>query len=191
MSTNDFKQLEENIKLRNKLLNLGIGCPIIGPTGPKGDIGPTGPQGETGSILSSSTEGLFSACLLDTRSAGQMIYQDVWLIPSNNEYFSLLNENDLEVQPGIYEITFSGQIEEADDTHGATFYLQTSDGAAIKDLTFKLPINNGKQMHFSQTIIFRFEDVTILQVVSDILGDIGTSNIIFTDINLLMKKIHE
>ena len=31
-------ELENNLKLRNKLLKLGLGCPIVDPTGPKGDI---------------------------------------------------------------------------------------------------------------------------------------------------------
>ena len=106
-------------------------------------------------------------------------------------YFKLLGDKELEVQPGIYEITFSGLIEDADTTHGATLYLQTDEGSAIKDLTFNLPIDSGKQMHFSQAIIFRFEKVTILKASSSILGDTGTSSVTISDVNLLIKKVHE
>ena len=218
MASQRIEQLKENLKIRNKLLSIGIGCPITGPTGPRGEmgsagptgpiglqgptgpqgkqgnIGPTGPQGEigpTGPIASSSNEGLFSAGFIDTKETGDMVFQDSWFIPNQSSYFKLIGDKELEVQPGIYEITFSGLIEDADTTHGATLYLQTDEGSAIKDLTFNLPIDSGKQMHFSQTIIFRFEKVTILKASSSILGDTGTSSVTISDVNLLIKKVHE
>ena len=43
MASQRIEQLKENLKIRNKLLSIGIGCPIVGPTGPRGEIGPTGP----------------------------------------------------------------------------------------------------------------------------------------------------
>ena len=66
-----YQELIENLKLRNKILNLGICNSIIGPAGPKGDIGPTGPKGNhgdigpTGPIAISSTEGLFFTNFLE------------------------------------------------------------------------------------------------------------------------------
>ena len=83
-------------------------------TSDTGDIGPTGP------IAISSTEGLFFTNFLETNTSGEMLLQDSWLVPNESEYFSLLNETDIKVQPGIYEISFSGFIEKADDSHGAT-----------------------------------------------------------------------
>ena len=194
MSLQKYQELEKNLKLRNKLLKLGIGCVVkgpkgdIGPTGPQGEIGPTGPAGETSA---SSNEGLFFTSFSDTKDSNKMVLEDSWFVPSESEYFTILNDTDIEVQPGIYEITFSGLVNDSDDTHGAAFYLQNSEGSALKDLTFELPIGNGKQMNFSQTIIFRFENVTVLEVIADILGDTGTSNITISSVNLLMKKIHE
>ena len=206
MDLQKYQELEKNLKLRNKLLKLGIGCVIkgpkgdIGPTGPQGEIGPTGPTGPqgdigptgaTGEAAASSNESLFFTSFSDTKDSNKMVLEDSWLIPSESKYFNILNDTDIEVQPGIYEITFSGLVNDSDDTHGATFYLQNSEGSALKDLTFELPVGNGKQMNFSQTIIFRFEKVTVLEVYADILGDTGTSNIIISSVNLLMKKIHE
>ena len=179
---------------------------IIGPAGPKGDIGPTGPKGDsgdigpkgdpgdigpTGPIAISSTEGLFFTNFLETNTSGEMLLQDSWLVPNESEYFSLLNETDIKVQPGIYEISFSGLIEKADDSHGATFYLKDDRGSALKDLSFELLAGNGKQMSFSQTILFRFEQETTLQVKADILGNQDDSNVVVTNVNLVMKKIHE
>ena len=114
-----------------------------------------------------------------------MNLEDTWFIPSVSPYFSLPSENQIEVQPGIYEITFSGLIEKADDTHGATFYIKTGEGAALKDTVFKLEAGDGKQMSFSQTILFRFEDATV-----DILGEEDTSNVVVSSVNLIMKKIY-
>lgn len=203
MNLQKYQELEKNLKLRNKLLKLGIGCAVkgpkgdIGPTGPQGEIGATGPQGEigptgpAGEVSSSSNEGLFFTSFSDTNVSNKMTFEDSWFIPSESKYFTILNDTDIEVQPGIYEITFSGLVNDSDDTHGATFYLQNIEGSALKDLTFELPVGSGKQMNFSQTIIFRFEKVTVLEAVANILGDTGTSNVTISSINLLMKKIHE
>lgn len=203
MDLQKYQELEKNLKLRNKLLKLGIGCVVKGPkgdigqTGPQGEKGPTGPQGEIGAtgpageVSSSSNESLFFTSFSDTKDSNKMVLEDSWLIPSESKYFTILNDTDIEVQPGIYEITFSGLVNDSDDTHGATFYLQNTEGSALKDLTFEFPVGSGKQMNFSQTIIFRFEKVTVLEAVAGILGDTGTSNVTVSSVNLLMKKIHE
>lgn len=199
MDLKKCQELEENMKLKNKLLKLGLACQI-GPTGPKGERGeigptglqgPTGPIGPTGPAAISANESVFFANFIDTNTSETMSVQDSWLVPSQTEYFNLLNDSEIEVKPSIYEITFSGLISQVDDTHGATFYLQTTAGSAIKDLTFELLAGNGKQMNFSQTILFRFEEDTTLEVVSNIQGDSNTSNVTITDVNLLMKKLHE
>lgn len=203
MNLQKYQELEKNLKLRNRLLKLGIGCVVkgpkgdIGPTGPQGEIGATWPQGEigptgpAGEVSSSSNEGLFFTSFSDTNDSNKMTFEDSWFIPSESKYFTILNDTDIEVQPGIYEITFSGLVNDSDDTHGATFYLQNIEGSALKDLTFELSIGSGKQMTFSQTIIFRFEKVTVLEAVANILGDASTSNVTISSVNLLMKKIHE
>lgn len=209
MSSNKYQELIENMKLRNKLICLGFGNSNInskgatGPTGPqgpiglqgeKGEIGPTGPKGDNGPagpIASSSNEGVFFTSFDETDSSEKISLHDTWIIPNPSEFFSVLNDTDIEVQPGIYEINFSGFIDKVDDTHGATFYLQTSNGSALRDLTFNLPMGSIHQMNFSQAMIFRFEEVTVLQVMTSISGDEGTSNVTVSDVNLIMKKIHE
>ena len=93
--------------------------------------------------------------------------------------------------PGIYEITMSGLISGVDNDHGAEIYLSDNNGSAVKDLDFKLANGDGKQMNFSRSIIFRFENPTILSVHTNITGEIGTSNIVISGVNLYFKKIHE
>lgn len=206
MNVNKYQELQENLKLRNKFLRLGIGCTVVGPQGPKGekgdtgtkgekgDIGPMGPQGEIGPIgpvAVSSTDSVFFTSYEELENSGVASLLDSWIVPNPSDYFTILNNTEIEVQPGIYEIIFSGLIENIDDTHGATLYLQIKEGDAIKDLSFELLAGNGTQMNFSQDILFRFEKVTNLQTIVDITGDIGTSNVKVSGINLVMKKIHE
>ena len=215
MCSQNLDRLEENLKLRKKLLSLGICSSVIGPTGPqgipgvqglkgdkgdtgsqgpkgdKGDIGPTGPQGEPGPIISSTNEGMLFVSFAETKANGPMTFENSWLIPNDSQYFSLLNNNEVQIEPGIYEISLSCFLEGSDVEHGVEVYLKTKEGAAIKDLDYKLPIGSTMPMNFSQNILFRFENITILEVEVNLLGDEGTSNVEVSNTNLLIKKIHE
>ena len=203
MSCQSFDEIEKNLELRKKIRKLGVCSTIVGPTGPqgekgeKGEVGPIGPQGEKGDIgpagpiIPSITEGLLFLGFSDTDAKKEIEIQDTWIIPNQSSYFEILDNSKILVNPGIYEINMSGLIDNVDDTHGATIYLKDDSGAAIKDLTFELSIGNLKKMHFSQDILFRFEKATTLKVETSILGDEGTSNIVISNTNLLMKKIHE
>ena len=154
----------------------------------QGLIGPTRLQGEP---PSSSTEGIFFASYNDTNDIEAMIINETWLVPESSEYFIVPNNTEVEVVPGIYEIDLSGYIDGVDNTHGGSFYLVDSTGAAVKDLTFELPLGDISKMYFSKNILFRFEDDTILEVMTNLTGDINTSNVEVKDVTLLMKKIHE
>ena len=154
----------------------------------QGLIGPTRLQGEP---PSSSTEGIFFASYNDTNDAIAMVINDTWLIPELSEYFIIPNNTEVEVVPGIYEIDLSGYIDGVDNTHGGSFYLVDSTGAAIKDLNFELLLGDISRMYFSKNILFRFEEDTILEIMTNLTGDINTSNVGVKDVTLLMKKIHE
>ena len=78
-----------------------------------------------------------------------------------------------------------------DNTHGGSFYLVDSTGYVIKDLIFELLEGDINGRYFSKNILFRFEDDTILDVMTNLTGDFNTSNIDLIDVTLLMKKIHE
>ena len=120
------------------------------------------------------TEGIFFASYNDTNDIEAMIINETWLVPEPSEYFIVPNNTEVEVVPGIYEIDLSGYIDDVDNTHGGSFYLVDSTGSVIKDLTFEL-----------------LEGDTILEVMTNLTGDINTSNVEVKDVTLLMKKIHE
>lgn len=46
-------------------------------------------------------------------------------------------------------------------------------------------------MYFSKTILFRFDEDTILEVMTSVSGEENTSNVAIKDVTLLIKKIHE
>ena len=184
---NSYDKIERDKKCICNPVIIGM----TGPTGPQGLIGPTGPQGERGETPSSSTEGIFFASYNDTNDVETMIINETWLVPEPSEYFIVPNNTEVEVVPGIYEIDLSGYIDGVDNTYGGSFYLVDSTGSAIKDLTFELPLSDISKMYFSKNILFRFKDDTILDVMTNLTGDINTSNVEVKDVTLLMKKIHE
>lgn len=184
MSIDKYCEIEKNMKLRNKLLNLGLGGPI-GPKGDKGDIGPAGP------IIPSSTEEMFFADFISSDTSGEIAFNNKWLIPNQSKYFKVIDDSKVEIQNGIYEIIMSGLIEKESKGQEVEVYLQTLKGEAIKDLTFTLPINSNKQLYFSKDIIFRFEENTILNVFVNILGTLDPSSASVSNVSLLLKKIHE
>lgn len=113
-----------------------------------------------------------------------MEINDTWLVPSESNYFSLLNDTDLKVVPGIYEITLSALVIDNDNNSDVNVYLQ-ADSSALKNLTYTLLLNSAKQMQFSNHILFRFEKETVLQVITSILDN----NVNISNVSLLMKKI--
>lgn len=179
MSLDKYEKIKENTNLRNKLLCLGINPLVINPKENKDDI------------AVSSNESIFFASFIDSNTSGIMNINNTWLIPNPSNYFLVPNDTEVEVTPGIYEIDLSGYISGVDTTHSGQFYLVTSDGSAIHDLTFELSTGNISEMYFSKNILFRFEENTILEVAGGISGNLDTSNVKISNVTLLMKKIHE
>ena len=108
----------------------------------KGDVGPECP------IFPASVEEMFYTSFLDTKAEGLLTILSPWLIPNLSNYFEVVNENEVLVKPGIYEITLSGLISNADNTHRGHFYLQDENGSEIKTLSFSFHQSNGKYAQF-------------------------------------------
>lgn len=193
---NPYNYVDKDNKCKCNPVIIGMTGPR-GPQGRQGDIGPTGPQGErgeigpTGPVSVSSTDSIFFASYNDTKENKALEINDTWLIPNPSEYFIVPNDTEVELIPGIYEINLSGHITGVDTTHSGTFYLADSAGSAIKDLTFELLTGNLNEMYFSKTILFRFDEDTILEVMTSVSGEQNTSNVAIKDVTLLIKKIHE
>lgn len=160
-----------------------------GPKGDKGDKGEKGEKGDSGDIPTSSYEGMLFASFAETNYSRVLAVQERKIIPNPSEIFEITT-NNITIQPGTFEIVLAGSIEKVDNSHGGIFYLKNSNEEVILDLSFNLPAGSTTQMHFSQTIIFTFNETTTLSVQAGITGDHDTSNVVISDVNLLMKKIH-
>ena len=184
LDAGQMAKVTDNFSLNTHHLTIAI------PKGDKGDVGPTGPQGPIGPIMEGSTEGMLFASFAETNISGLMNIQDTHIIPTDSEFFKINGRNDIIVSPGVYEIAFSGAIEEVDSTHGGIFYVKDDAGQVVMDLSFKLSGGVVPQMHFSQNIVFEFKKDTTLQVMAGIIGDAASSRIKINDVNLLLKKIY-
>ena len=113
--------------------------------------------------------------------------QDVY--KKNAKYFNIAGKNDINLTQGVYEIAFSGAIEEVDNMHGGIFYVKDDTGKVVMDLSFKLPGGVISQMHFSQNVLIKFDTDVTLQVMAGIIGDAESSKVVINDVNLLLKKL--
>ena len=50
---------------------------------------------------------MFYTSFVDTKAEGLLTILSPWLIPNLSNYFEVVNENEVLVKPGIYEITLS------------------------------------------------------------------------------------
>lgn len=156
------------------------------PKGEKGDAGEIGPEGP---IREGSTEEILFVSFAETNISGLMNIQDKYLIPQNANYFNIAGKTDIKLTQGVYEIAFSGAIEEVDNMHGGIFYVKDDTGKVVMDLSFKLPGGVISQMHFSQNVLIKFDTDVTLQVMAGIIGDAESSKVVINDVNLLLKKL--
>lgn len=156
------------------------------PKGEKGDVGEIGPEGP---IAEGFTEEVLFVSFAETNISGLMNIQDKYLIPQNAKYFNTSGNTDIKLTQGVYEIAFSGAIEEVDNMHGGIFYVKDDTGKVVMDLSFKLPGGVISQMHFSQNILIKFDTDVTLQVMAGIIGDVESSKVVINDVNLLLKKL--
>lgn len=135
MSCQNFEEIKKNLELSKKIRKLEICLVVIGPTGmtdPRGEIGPSG------TTPLSSNVGIVHASFLENEDTGVMEFENTWFVPNPSEYFKLLDNSHIEVEPGIYKISFSTYITGVDADHGIEVYLMDDTGAAIKDFDYKL-----------------------------------------------------
>ncbi len=186
---NLYQKLLEKQKLRKELLDLGLVCMVQGPQGLKGEKGDKGDKGDPGSTSPATYESIFYTSFNDTKEEGMFIINMPWLIPNPSEHFEIISDTEVLVKEGIYEISLSCQMIGADASHGAQVYLQDENGSEFKALSFTYPQNNGTFSSFYQTTLIRLEKDTTLSVNALIMGDKDSSNIEFSNANLMLKKI--
>ena len=182
--------VEDTFTNNTHYLTINIPQGEKGEKGDQGLQGDQGIQGEMGPVLPGSTEGILFVSFAEVNISGEMPFQDTLIIPTTSEYFKLNNQKDIVLTKGIYEIAFSGAIEETDGTHGGIFYLKDENNQVVMDLSFKLSAGAITQDHFSQNVIHEFKNDTTLQVMAGIMGDSASSRVKINDVNLIIKKIH-
>ena len=157
-----------------------------GPTGPQGIQGPTGPAQE---IMPTNYNAVLFASYAQAHYSRIMRFQDIIEIPTNNNYFTQINDTEFSINtPGYYEITVCGQISGVDQNHGAIFHLSNSSGSVIQDLSFELKAGTTTRMDCSETVITKIDTPTNLYIRCGIMGDQATANIDFANVNLIIKK---
>ena len=66
--------------------------------------------------------------------------------------------------------------------------LSNSNGSVIQDLSFELKAGTTNRMDCSETVITKIDTPTNLYIRCGIIGDQGTANIDFANVNLIIKK---
>lgn len=182
VTINKIERICENQKLKNRLKEAGI-FPLIGPTGPKGEIGPTGPKGEN----SLSYEGILSGFYNDEYGEETLSFLDKKVFPKDTDIFTT-NDTDINIKKGIYEVTLSGIITGVDEDNGGIFYLyNATNDTIINGLHFLLSASNVKEMYFSGTTVVELSEPSVFQVKTEVSGG-KVQKVKFNDINILIKK---
>lgn len=152
---------------------------------------PQGPTGPAGPITPSSLESTFFSDFNDVTKDDELLFNNIWIIPNDLKTFNVIDNKQVKIIPGIYEISISGLASGIDENNEAEIYLQTIQGTAIKDLSFKFPKGNISYSYFSKNTIYRFEQETTLEIKTNITSDNNNSLITISALNLILKKIHE
>ncbi len=165
----------------------GIAGPV-GPAGLEGEQGPTGPTGPTGTLGPTSYSVVAFASYPNTQNTGIIDMGSRRIIPGVTDIISMPNNNDIVInKTGVYEIVMCGRISGVTQIVGASFALINKDtGAIINDLEFKLEKGETSDMDFSETNFVDINAGTTLQIKTTTTET--TSNIKFTEINLLIKR---
>lgn len=95
-------------------------------------------------------------------------------------------------QAGIYEITLCGKISGVSETNGASFYLfNKTTGTTINNLKFELENGLTPSMTFSGTTITEIFAPASFELKTVISNDPLSSNITFSDVNLILKRYNK
>lgn len=148
------------------------------------------PKGQNGSAGATASNAVLFVNYQDATVAKSLTIRQKIFIPSSTTLFTIPNTLDINVNTtGIYELTLCGKVSGVNNTNGAKFYLlNTVTGDILNNLAFELKAGNTSDMDFCGTIITEIFAPATFQLKSVIVNDSGTSNINFSDINLIMKR---
>lgn len=159
-----------------------------GEQGPKGDTGEQGPAGA--GVGPTAYNAIIYAGYADTKEVKALTIKEKILLPESTTMFEVPNITDIDVKvTGIYEITLCGKISGVTQSNDATFYLRNkTTGSVINNLNFTLIAGDTPNMTFSGTTVIQIFAPASLEIRSYISNDATTSQITFSDVNLILKR---
>lgn len=158
---------------------------------PKGETGPIGPTGPVGAGAGATAyNAIISTRYADATDARSLTIKEKIFIPDPTNVFQVPSVINIDVKvTGIYEIMLCGKISGVTEGNGAKFQLvNITTGTIPNNLTFELKKGTTSNMTFSGTTITEIFAPATFQIKSIIDGDPLSSNITFSDINLIMKR---
>lgn len=152
---------------------------------PKGERGPAG-----AGAGATSYNAIISVRYADAKDSRALTIKEKTFLPSSTTIFTVPSTINININStGIYEIMLCGKITGVTQNNGASFYLwNTTTGTIINNLTFSLLEGTTSDMTFSGTTITEVFAPATFQVKTNITNSLSTSDISFTDINLIMKR---
>lgn len=113
--------------------------------------------------------------------------EKIRIIPDNSSVYTI-NGDEIQVETGMYEVTFCGSVQKPEQTGQALLSLYVDVNGSLTtlpDMEAYL-LNDNKYTNFSSTGIFEFTQKMNLVVR---LAVFGTTNVEVDRVNVLIKKI--
>lgn len=152
---------------------------------PKGEIGPSG-----AGVGPTAFNAILYARYKEATDSRALTIQEKIFIPSTTTLYEVPTVTNIDIKTtGIYEITLCGKILGATQDNGGKVFLQnTVTGNIINNLEFELKEGSTENLIFSGMTTTEIFAPATLQVRSNIINDLGASNLTFKDITLTLKR---
>ncbi len=147
---------------------------------PCGTTGPTGPTAEPNIC--------FISYMNKKNIQGDLDIEKNKIYPTNSSNYTIIGQ-EVQMGPGLYEITYSGYLKKPGTTGQAVLHLLAITSSAtttLPDMDIEL-LGDNQYTYFSSTGVFEF-DQTINLCVS--LGFYNTPTVETDHVNVLIKKLN-
>ncbi len=157
-------------------LNFVLPCGVTGPTGPTGPV---------------DAQDICFASYAEARSRGYLNIQNSFLLPKQNDTYTLGAQEITIQKNGIYEITFCGILEgTGTDQDARLLLIDSENGSAttLPDMSDRLPAGSSIS-HFSETSLYEIKLAPRKLIVQ--FGYFGNGSIIASAVNVIIKRLSD